>query len=137
MRVDAGAETVHRGYLDRALAPAAALYGGDVVTISAPPGTLPPPPATLPQALRDTHRAETRRMLPGHMGTGPIAAVRGAKRGRVLQIDSEHIAPHHDRGHVACRALRGALPHDFAEPHLIRVALDRDRMPEKRLRPAR
>jgi acetamidase/formamidase len=80
-RVDASATTVHWGYLDAALAPAAAIASGDVVTISTasgPPDVLPPPPWIIPAAPRDIHSAKTRRMLPGHMCTGPVA-VRGAK----------------------------------------------------------
>src|SRR5258708_5685100 len=129
-RVDAGAATVHWGYLDATLAPVAAIDSGDVVTISTvsgPPDALPPPPAIVPRALHDIHAAKTRRMLPGHMCTGPIA-VRGAKPGQVLQVDIEDIALHYDWGYVACRPLRGALPHDFAEPHMIHVALERNRM---------
>ena len=129
-RVDASAATVHWGYLEAALAPAAAIDSGEVVTISTVSGlpeALPPPPAVVPAALREIHGAKTRRMLPGHMCTGPVA-VRGAKPGQVLQVDIEDIALHYDWGYVACRPLRGALPHDFAESHLIHVALDRNRM---------
>jgi acetamidase/formamidase len=130
VRVEASAATVHWGYLDATLAPAAAIDSGDVVTISTvsgPPDALPPPPAIVPRALHDIHAAKTRRMLPGHMCTGPVA-VRGAKPGQVLQVDIENIALHYDWGYVACRPLRGALPHDFAEPHMIHVALERNRM---------
>ena len=129
-RVDASATTVHWGYLDSTLKPAATIESGDVVTISTvsgPPDALPPPPAIVPQALYDIHNAKTRRMLPGHMCTGPVA-VRGAKPGQVLQVDIEDIALHYDWGYTACRPLRGALPHDFAEPHMIHVALERNRM---------
>src|SRR5262249_322209 len=132
VRVDASAATVHWGYLDATLAPAAAIDSGDVVTISTvsgppavlprPPPVLPRPPAVVPRALYDIHAAKTRRMLPGHMCTGPVA-VRGARPGQVLQVDIEDIALHYDWGYVACRPLRGALPHDFAEPHMIHVAL--------------
>src|SRR6516165_8634600 len=110
-RVDAGAATVHWGYLDAALAPVATIDSGAVVTISTvsgPPDALPPPPAIVPQALYDIHSAKARRMLPGHMCTGPVA-VRGAGRGRVLQVDIEDIGLHCDWGYAACRPLRGAL----------------------------
>src|SRR5262249_36903079 len=129
-RVDAGAATVHWGYLDATLAPVAPIGSGDVVTISTvsgPPDALPPPPAIVPHALYDIHNAKTRRMLPGHMCTGPVA-VRGARPGQVLQVDIEDIALHYDWGYTGCRPLRGALPHDFAEAHMIHVALERNRM---------
>src|SRR5712664_2005820 len=116
-RVDAGAATVHWGYLDAALAPAAAIDSGEVVTISTvsgPPDVLPPPPAIVPRALHDIHAAKTRRMLPGHMCTGPIA-VRGAKPGQVLQVDIEAIDLAYDWGYTGHRPLAGALPYDFPE----------------------
>src|SRR5260370_12232654 len=116
-RVDASAATVHWGYLDATLAPVAAIDSGDVVTISTvsgPPDALPAPPAIVPRALHDIHAAKTRRMLPGHMCTGPVA-VRGAKPGQVLHADIEEIALHYAWAYVPCRPLRGALPHDLAE----------------------
>jgi acetamidase/formamidase len=91
VRLEAGAGTVHWGYLDAALAPALSIDSGDTVTISTvsgPPDMLPPPPASVPQALYDIHNARTRRVVPGHMCTGPVA-VRGARPGQVLQVDIE------------------------------------------------
>src|SRR3984893_16559092 len=129
-RVDASATTVHWGYLDSTLKPAATIESGDVVTISTvsgPPDALPPPPASIPQALYDIHNAKTRRMLPGHMCTGPVA-VRGARPGQVLQVDILDIALHYDWGYTAMRPLKGALPNDFAEPRMIHVGLERNRM---------
>jgi len=129
-RLEASAATVHWGYLDATLAPAETVDSGEVVTVttvSGPPDVLPPPPAHIPPALYDIHNAKTKRMLPGHMCTGPIA-VRGAKPGHVLQVDIEDIALHYDWGYTAMRPLRGALPHDFAEPQMIHVALERNRM---------
>ncbi|MBV8744587.1 MAG: acetamidase/formamidase family protein, partial [Xanthobacteraceae bacterium] len=97
VRLEAGAGTVHWGYLDAALPAVATVDSGDVVTISTvsgPPEVLPPPPAIVPQALHDIHNAKARRMLPGHMCTGPVA-VRGARPGQVLQIDIEDVALHY------------------------------------------
>jgi len=130
VRLEAGAGTVHLGYLDATLAPAATIDSGKTVTISTvsgPPEALPPPPASIPQALHDIHNAKTRRMLPGHMCTGPVA-VRGARPGQVLQVDIEDIALHYDWGYTAIRPLKGALPYDFPEPRMINVALERNRM---------
>src|SRR6516225_33310 len=129
-RVDAGAATVHWGYLDATLPPVAAIDSGDVVTISTvsgPPEALPPPPAHVPQALHGIHNSKAKRMLPGHMCTGPVA-VRGARSSQVLQVDIEDIGLHYDWGYTAIRPLKGALPHDFPEPRLIHVALERNRM---------
>ena len=128
-RVDASATTVHWGYLDSTLRPVATIDSGGVVTISTvsgPPDALPPPPAIVPQVLYDIHSAKTRRMLPGHMCTGPVA-VRGAKPGHVLQVDIEDIALHYGWGYTACRPRRGALPHDVAAPHIIHEAITRHR----------
>src|SRR5262249_30182836 len=93
VRVDAGADTVHWGYFDAALAPTRTLDSGDTVTIgtvSGPPDALPPAPYKIPPALPAIHNAKTKRVVPGHMCTGPVA-VRGARPGQVLQIDIEAI----------------------------------------------
>ena len=130
VRLEAGASTVHWGYLDATLPAVAAVDSGDVVTISTvsgPPEALPPPPANVPQALHDIHNSKARRMLPGHMCTGPVA-VRGARPGQVLQVDIEDIALHYDWGYTGIRPLKGALPYDFPEPQMIHVALERNRM---------
>jgi acetamidase/formamidase len=93
VRVDASAENVHWGYFDAGLPPIATIDSGDVVTIgtvSGPPEMLPPAPFKIPPALYAIHEAKTKRMLPGHMCTGPVA-VRGARAGQVLQVDIEAI----------------------------------------------
>src|SRR5499433_3026699 len=130
VRVDAGAETVHWGYFDAALSPVATIDSGDVVTlatVSGPPDVLPRPPFNIPPALPAIHEAKTRRMVPGHMLTGPVA-VRGAKPGQVLQVDIETIDLAYDWGYVSHRPLGGALPYDFPERGLIHPTLDAKRM---------
>lgn len=130
LRVDAGAQTVHWGYLDAALTPVATINSGDVITISTVSGgpeTLPPAPLQVPSALREIHAGVSTRMLPGHICTGPIA-VRDARPGQVLQVDIESVELHYDWGYTAHRPLKGALPHDFPEPQLIHIPLDRERM---------
>ena len=92
--------------------PVATIDSGEVVTmstVSGPPDALPPPPAFIPPALTNIHNAKTRRMLPGHMCTGPVA-VRGARPGQVLQVDIQDIALRYDWGYTAIRPLKGALP---------------------------
>ena len=128
--VEAGAATVHWGYLDASLPPVATIDSGEVVTmstVSGPPDALPPPPAFIPPALYEIHNAKTRRMLPGHMCTGPVA-VRGARPGQVLQVDIQDIALRYDWGYTAIRPLKGALPYDFPEAKLIHASLERNRM---------
>ncbi len=130
LRVDASAQTVHWGYLDATLAPIATIGSGEVITISTVSGgpeTLPPAPFQVPTALRAIHAAVSKRMLPGHILTGPIA-VRDARPGQVLQVDIESVELHYDWGYTAHRPLKGALPHDFPEPQLIHIPLDRERM---------
>jgi acetamidase/formamidase len=88
---------------------------------------LPPPPFKIPPALYAIHEAKTKRMLPGHMCTGPVA-VRGARAGQVLQVDIEAIDLAYDWGYTGHRPLAGALPYDFPERALIHSALDAKRM---------
>src|ERR1700757_2535973 len=129
-RVDAGAETVHWGYFDAALAPVATIDSGDVVTLGTVSGTaeqMPPPPLKVPPALPAIHQSEKKRIVPGHMLTGPVA-VRGARAGQVLQVDIEAIDLAYDWGYTAHRPLAGALPHDFAERGLAHSRLDGERM---------
>src|SRR5215470_8030636 len=130
VRVDAGAETVHWGYFDAALAPIVTIDSGETVTIgsvSGPPDVMPGPPFKIPPALPAIHQAKTRRMVPGHMCTGPVA-VRGARAGQVLQVDIEAVDLAYDWGYVSHRPLVGALPHDFPERDLIHPTLDAQRM---------
>ena len=65
--------------------------------------------------------------LPGHICTGPVA-VRGAKAGQVLEVRIKDIGLHYDWGYNYSAPLKGALPDDFPETHLIHIPLDRERM---------
>ena len=130
VRVDAGAETVHWGYFDAALAPIATIDSGDVVTIgtvSGPPDVLPGPPFKIPPALPAIHQAKTRRMVPGHMLTGPVA-VRGAKAGQVLEVRIKAVELFQDWGYNTVKPLSGALPDDFKTFRQIHIPLDKKRM---------
>ena len=129
-RVDAGAETVHWGYFDAALAPVATIDSGGVVTLGSVSGTaeqMPPPSFNIPPALPAIHQSKNKRIVPGHMLTGPVA-VRGARAGQVLQVDIEAIDLAYDWGYVSHRPLVGALPYDFPERDLIHPTLDGKRM---------
>ena len=100
---------MHWGYFDAGLPPIATIDSGDVVTIgtvSGPPEMLPPPPFKIPPALSAIHEAKTKRMLPGHMCTGPVA-VRGARAGQVLQVDIEAIDLAYDWGYTGAPSAHG------------------------------
>jgi len=119
-------ETVHWGYFDAKLAPLMTIASGERVTISTVSGNpdqVPGPPYVVPPALPAIHRNVTRRIVPGHICTGPVA-VTGAKAGQVLQVEIEEIAPFYDWGYNLVRPLAGALPDDFAETRLIHIPLD-------------
>lgn len=128
-RLDAEPRTVHWGYFSAELKPCLTIDSGDVVTISAVSGgpeILPEPPLVVPAAQRAIHESVTNRMVPGHIMTGPVA-VRGARRGDVLQIDIEAIEPLVDWGYHLIKPLVGALPLDFEERRLIHLTLDEER----------
>ena len=128
-RLDAGPDTVHWGYFDAALPAVLTVESGDRVTISTvsgPPDVMPPPPLVVPEALRAVQAGVPNR-LPGHMCTGPVA-VRGAKAGSVLQVEIEAIELHYDWGYTFAAPLKGALPEEVSERHLIHIPLDRERM---------
>ncbi len=128
-RIEAGPETVHWGYFDAALPPLVTVDGGDTITISTvsgPPEMMPGPPLVVPPALAAVH-ASHKPKLPGHICTGPVA-VRGAKAGQVLEVRIREIGLHYDWGYNYSAPLKGALPDDFAQTHLIHIPLDRERM---------
>ena len=127
-RLEAGADTVHWGYFDAALPPVLTVESGDTVTISTvsgPPDVMPPPPLVVPQALRAVH-AQVPNRLPGHICTGPVA-VAGARAGQTLEVRIEAIELHYDWGYTYAAPLKGALPHEVSERHLIHIPLDRQR----------
>jgi acetamidase/formamidase len=122
-------DTVHWGFFDAGLAPLFTISSGDKVTISTVSGTpdmMPAPPLVVPPALPAIHASGRRRIVPGHMCTGPVA-VAGAKPGSVLQVDIETIEPYYDWGYTHVRPLVGALPEDFSELRIIHSVLDRTR----------
>ena len=129
-RIDAAPDTVHWGYFEASLKPLLTINSGERVTLSTVSGTadqMPPPPLTVPPALAQIHERVTRRMVPGHICTGPVA-VRGAKPGQTLQVDIEAIGLNYDWGYNVVRPLAGALPYDFDETRLIHIPLDAQRM---------
>ncbi len=126
-RLAASPQTVHWGYFEAALPPALSIESGGEVTIatvSGGPEAMPPAPFAVPPELPAIHREVARRIVPGHICTGPVA-VRGARPGDVLQVDILAIEPAIDWGYNLVRPLGGALPHDFPDTRLIHIALDR------------
>ena len=124
--LEPGPDTVHWGFFDARLAPLMTIASGERVTISTVSGNpeqMPPPPYRVPPALPAIHQKVTRKIVPGHICTGPVA-IAGAKAGQVLQVDIEAIAPFYDWGYNLVRPLAGALPDDFAETRLIHIGLD-------------
>ncbi|MFL6950483.1 MAG: acetamidase/formamidase family protein [Xanthobacteraceae bacterium] len=123
------ADTVHWGFFDAALAPLTTIASGDRITISTVSGDrnmMPAAPLAVPEALPAIHASSRRRMVPGHICTGPVA-VKGAEPGQVLQVDIESIDAYYDWGYIHVRPLAGALPHDFSELRVVHSVLDRAR----------
>jgi acetamidase/formamidase len=128
-RIDASPESVHWGFFDAGLSPLLTVDSGDTVTISTisgDPEVMPKPPFVIPEALSTLH-ATHRPKLPGHICTGPVE-VRGAKAGHVLEVRIKGIELHYDWGFTYVAPLKGALPDDFDEMHLMHIPLDRERM---------
>ena len=125
-RLDAGADTVHWGFFDAALKPLITVDSGDTVMISTVSGMasqMPGPPYVIPKALTAVQQSVPQK-LPGHMCTGPVA-VKGAKKGQVLEVRIKDIQLHYDWGYNMIRPLSGALPDDFHEMTLIHIPLDK------------
>jgi acetamidase/formamidase len=126
-RLEAGSDTVHWGFFDAALPPVLTIASGDRVTISTVSGGAdvnPPPPLVVPTALRAVQEHVPNR-LPGHMCTGPVA-VEGARAGGVLEVAIQAIELHYDWGYTYAAPLKGALPYEVEERHLIHLPLDRE-----------
>ena len=129
-RIEAGPETVHWGYFDAALPPLVTIDSGDTVTISTVSGgpeMMPPPPLVVPacplgRPCRRTSRSCRATSAPGRSRS---AAPRPA---RCSRCGSRTIELHYDWGYNYSAPLKGALPDDFAETHLIHIPLDRERM---------
>jgi acetamidase/formamidase len=117
---------VHWGFFDAKLKPALTIVSGEQVVISSVSGSseqMPAPPLAIPSQLRAIHTELTPK-LPGHICTGPVA-IKGARKGQVLQVDIEAIEPFYDWGYQLVRPLAGALPDDFSDSRLFHITLDR------------
>ena len=106
------------------------IESGDTVVISTVSGgreVMPPPPLVVPAALsRHAGRAPAQASGPhlhragGRQGRQARSGPRGAHQGRSTL--------NYDWGYNFSGPLTGALPDDFAERHLMHIALDRHRM---------
>jgi acetamidase/formamidase len=127
--IEAGPGRVHWGYLGAGIPPVDTVSSGETValtTVSGPPDVIAGSPYAAAPALLAIHERESKRTLPGHICTGPVA-VDGAGPGDVLQVDIESIALDSNWGFSGVRPLAGALPHDFDERHVTYVEIDRIR----------
>ncbi len=128
--LDAAPDTIHWGYFDGTLQPVLIVDSGArvrVSTVSGDASQLPAVRCEIPPALPAIHASVTRKIVPGHICTGPIG-IKGAKAGQTLQVNIEDIELHYDWGFNLIRPLSGALPDDFPENRLIHIMLDRERM---------
>ena len=131
-RIDAAPDTVHWGFFDAALKPIITVEPGDTViisTVSGGPAALPTAGSGLnvPAALTAIHASVQQKLDGPHIITGPVA-VRGAKRGQVLEVRIIAIDLHYDWGYNIIRPRGGALPDDFKQARLLHIPLDRGRM---------
>ncbi len=129
--VEALPENVHWGYFEAARPAVAEIASGERVTIHTYSGAAEVTPDdggafTVAPAQRAIHDQVTRRMLPGHILTGPVA-VKGARPGMVLEVRIIDIELAADWGWTFIRRGAGTLPDDFPDEHLFHTALDAKR----------
>jgi acetamidase/formamidase len=127
--IDAQPDTVHWGYLSAGIPPVARIASGESVTmttVSGLPEVVAGSPYPASPALLAIHDSLSRRTIPGHICTGPVA-VSGARPGDVLQVDIESVELDSDWAYTGIRPLAGALPYDFDERHMTYIEIDRTR----------
>jgi len=127
--VEASPQTVHWGYFEATLPPVLRVRPGDRVTMRTVSGGADVTPqagfAVLP-AHRAIQAEVSRRMLPGHILTGPVA-VEGAEPGDTLEVRILDIRLAVDWGWNVIRPLVGTLPEDFPDHRLCHLPLDLER----------
>jgi acetamidase/formamidase len=129
--VDARPDNIHWGYFEAARPAVTEINSGEQVTIrtySGAPNVTPDDdgPFVVAAEQRAIHDQVTRRQVPGHILTGPVA-VKGAKPGMVLEVRILDIELAADWGWNIIRPGAGALPDDFTEEHLFHIGLDKAR----------
>ena len=125
----ASAQTIHWGYLSAELEPSLIVDSGDTViidTVSGGPGYMAELGVELlPEHLLIHEQCQPR--LGSHILTGPVG-IRGATPGDVLEVRVLDIKLRHPWGWNAQLPLRGTLPEDFPERHVMVIPLDEARM---------
>ena len=120
--------TCHWGYFDATQPPVLTIASGDTVTIDTVTGApnVVPDRARfhVPPALADIHA--TLRPEGPHILTGPVF-VTGARPGSVLEVRIHEVSLLQDWGFNLILPLLGTLPHDYDEPRLVTIPLDRAR----------
>ena len=127
--VDARPDNIHWGYFEAERPAVAEVNSGDQVTIrtySGAPNVTPDDgePFEVAAEQRAIHDQVTRRQVPGHILTGPVA-VKGAMPGMVLEVRILDIELAADWGWNIIRPGAGALPDDFSEERLFHIGLDK------------
>ena len=123
-------ETTRIGVFNASFPPVLTIAPGDTVEvecISGRPAVLPPEGSgfVIPPALKAVVEANREPWL-GHIMTGPIA-VTGAEPGDTLEVRIDRIEPGADWGYNIIAPLKGTIPEDFHETHLMHIPVDRDR----------
>ncbi len=125
----ASTQTCIWGYFDALCEPVLTINSGDIVTIdsvSGGPNVIPPKEFYTPPELKEIHALGVPQ-VPGHILTGPVA-VKGAKRGQVLEVNILEVNLRQDWGYNFIRPLSGALPYDFNEEIHMNIPLDKQNM---------
>lgn len=121
----ASVETCHWGWFAADLVPQITIQAGDRLTIDTVSGAedvLPGDGFHVPPELFDIH-AQSERMQPGHILTGPVA-IEGAEPGDLLEVRIHEVKLRQDWGWNFIRPLAGTLPDDFPNRHDNNIPLD-------------
>lgn len=127
----ASPENVHWGYFDAKLKPHLTIESGETVTLNCLSGG--PSEVGHRTDLLPEHRAILDKVKPylgPHILTGPVA-VRGAKRGDMLEVRIKKVELRTDWSYNGIKPLRGTLPEDFPMLRILQIPLDREKMTAK------
>ncbi|MGI9380795.1 MAG: acetamidase/formamidase family protein [Methyloligellaceae bacterium] len=127
-KLNATPDTVHWGYFRGDLAPVLEVDDGDIVeirTVSGGPEVLPDSDFTVSKDHRAIVENVKKRVLPGHILTGPVA-IKGLNAGDTLEIRIIDIRLDTDWGWNIIKPLAGTLPEDFPDYTLMHLGIDRD-----------